>query len=157
MVKFFVPGIPAPKGSFKTFRSKTTGRLVTMNDNKTTTPWQNDIKLFASQHMTTMLDEPVEVEATYFFLRPKKPKYALPAKAPDVDKLARNVLDALTGVAFDNDAKVTDIVMRKRWAEGTNQPGVLITIKPATKETVCYHQQPLEIFELAPVDASRLF
>ena len=33
----------------------------------------------------------------------------------DIDKLARTTLDALTGIAFDDDGRIVDLVTRKRY------------------------------------------
>lgn len=40
-----------------------------------------------------------------------------PAKKPDVDKLARATLDSLNGLVFDDDARIVELVVRKRFAE----------------------------------------
>lgn len=44
---------------------------------------------------------------------------------PDADNLAKNVCDALQGLAYDNDARVTDISISKRYS---NRPRVEVEI-----------------------------
>lgn len=72
------------------------------------------------------VDQPVFIEALAFFPIPNTmPKYLkaiaeteeLPYHhAPDADNLMKNVCDALQGIAFGNDSRVTDILLRKRYS-----------------------------------------
>jgi crossover junction endodeoxyribonuclease RusA len=50
---------------------------------------------------------------------------------PDLDKLTRAVLDALTGVVWADDAHVTQLHAAKGWADD-HHPGVQISIWPVT-------------------------
>lgn len=43
---------------------------------------------------------------------------------PDVDKLARGVCDAMSGIVYDDDKRVTDLYAAKRY--GT--PGCAVTV-----------------------------
>lgn len=47
----------------------------------------------------------------------KKGARRYPDTAPDIDKLTRAMLDALTDVAFTNDARVVTCLATKRYAE----------------------------------------
>ena len=40
-----------------------------------------------------------------------------PCKKPDVDNVAKIVLDSLNGIAFDDDSQVIELVVMKRWTE----------------------------------------
>jgi crossover junction endodeoxyribonuclease RusA len=86
-------------------------------------------------------DGAVEVEAIVYVVRPPSaPKSrTLPIKrsAGDSDKHARNILDALAkpsakfhgaGVYAD-DAQVTDLIIRKRYATAVHRPGVYLTVR----------------------------
>jgi len=55
---------------------------------------------------------------------PRKRLY--PATKPDVDKLARAVMDGLAGLLYDHDAQVTDLAARKRYAAPGESPGVVV-------------------------------
>jgi crossover junction endodeoxyribonuclease RusA len=93
-------------------------------------------------------DGPVEISMTFFLDRPKNQyrtgKHAaelrpdaqmFPASMPDVDKLARLILDALTGIAWKDDGQVVILTAIKRYADtapcGITGPGVWITIQGA--------------------------
>jgi Holliday junction resolvase RusA-like endonuclease len=61
-------------------------------------------------------------------LLPSAPKY--PIRTPDLDKLARAIMDSITdGEAWDDDARVVDMNVRKRFETTEHQVGVVITIK----------------------------
>ena len=47
-------------------------------------------------------------------------------RAGDVDNLAKAVLDALHGLAFEDDADITFLAVTKRWT--TDEPGVAVAI-----------------------------
>jgi hypothetical protein len=54
----------------------------------------------------------VHVEAVYEFVPPLK-KRRSPCVRPDVDKLARALLDSLIGIAFIDDQQVVSLLVRK--------------------------------------------
>lgn len=58
---------------------------------------------------------PVTLEIAFFFERPKSaPRIRQnPVVKPDIDKLLRATLDALTGVLFHDDAQVVEVITRK--------------------------------------------
>lgn len=62
--------------------------------------------------------------------RPKsapKTKTLAAVKRPDIDKLARAILDALTDVWLRDDSHVVELCATKRLALVDEQPGVTIT------------------------------
>ena len=62
---------------------------------------------------------PVSVEIDFYFQRPKSvPKTRFwPVVKPDLDKLIRATLDALTGIAYHDDAAVCQILASKLYGE----------------------------------------
>ena len=64
--------------------------------------------------------------------KPKKTKlrmslgYELPTKKPDCDNIAKAVLDALNGIAFDDDAQVVKLHVYKKYAD---TPRVEVSIR----------------------------
>jgi Holliday junction resolvase RusA-like endonuclease len=128
-----VIGEPIPQGSMKALMPKGGRFPVVMSDNKRTMPWRQQI---AGTALATMneLDYrkcdrslPIAVELCFVFEKPKSAKKSIIAKTtkPDVDKLARNVLDALTGVVFEDDSQVTELKAVKVFGD---TPGVNIRI-----------------------------
>jgi crossover junction endodeoxyribonuclease RusA len=83
-------------------------------------------------------DGPVTVTLKFVMPRPvSTPKRSTPpaVKRPDVDKLARAVLDGITGTAIADDSQVTLLVAHKRLAEIAETPGVVIEIAQAHNHT----------------------
>jgi len=67
-----------------------------------------------------------------------KPKYAKkdaePTKKPDLDKLIRAAGDALSTIAYRDDAQITFISAMKRYADANQTPGMDIRIGWDTDE-----------------------
>ena len=128
MVSLFVPGKPAPQGS-----KRHVGRGVLVESSKEVGPWRERIALCAHSEMAgrDLFAGPVLVSLNFILPRPKSaPKRTTPAavKRPDLDKLARACLDALTGPCFTDDSQVTEMYATKRLAEIGETAGVAITV-----------------------------
>ena len=77
------------------------------------------------------LEGAVSVQATFYLPRRKSPrpkKQLWPDRRPDVDKLARSLLDALTNIAFGDDNQVCDLFVRKVYASEDHPPGVEVEV-----------------------------
>ena len=126
MISFTVLGTPAPQGSKRAFVVK--GRAVMVEASKKTVPWRDSV---AVAGMTAMggrppIEGPVEVQAVFTMPRPKTVKRPLPSVAPDIDKLARTILDGLTagGVLVD-DSLVVKLLASKVYGA---VPGATVTV-----------------------------
>ena len=130
MVKFTVYGEPIPKGSTRAF--VVNGKAVTTNANKNTKGWQTLISLVAQEHRPAeLIDKAVGLQLTFIMTRPKSVsinKRPLPTVKPDLDKLIRCVLDALTGIIFVDDSQVTELKALKQYNDSDYAPGVEIII-----------------------------
>jgi crossover junction endodeoxyribonuclease RusA len=132
----FVPGTPAPQGS-----KRHLGRGIMIESSKNVGPWRERIALAAHNYATIINkdiplpfhDQPLEVVLKFVMPRPAatpKTRRTPPAvKRPDLDKLCRCVLDALTGIIYADDAAVTHIDVHKRLAEPNETPGVHISVE----------------------------
>ena len=141
-VSFFAEGGPAPKGSTKSFRNARTVAMVTMGDCARTKPWQKVVATFAMQAAVQKASGPVRLELDFFFSRPRyhygrgKNEETVKERAPvyhgskpDLDKLIRSVLDALTGIAYADDSQVVEVRAGKRYCASPSQPeGVAVVI-----------------------------
>ena len=70
-------------------------------------------------------DGAVKVEAVFYLTRKRTVTRALPTVPPDVDKLARSLLDSLKGV-WGDDSQVVRLEVSKKYATG--ESGVAVTI-----------------------------
>jgi len=126
-----IEGYPVPKGSLKPIRTKT-GRIILVPDNQAELKvWTNTIH----QQLVSpyMIDEgPVAVDLIFFMPRPKTVKREAPWVYPDLDKLLRAVLDALTGKVYRDDGQVIWVHMGEEYADN-EEPGVFIRVKGEAK------------------------
>jgi crossover junction endodeoxyribonuclease RusA len=133
-VTVFIPGVPIPQGSTRAF--VVAGRAVTTAANVKTRPWRADLQAGLAYHLERTGIEgialpagPVAVELSFLMPRRKtEPKRTTPGhtRKPDLDKLIRAVLDAMTGIVFTDDAQVVSIEATKRTAALAEPPGVLV-------------------------------
>lgn len=125
---------PAPKGSYRFVR----GHAIPMS--KREKPWRNLVSDNARIAMTrekfTQFDKdvPVSVRITFLMPRPKTVKRHMPTVPPDIDKLCRAVLDALTDVGvWVDDSQVVNLEATKIYASGIHI-GAHITVEGLASE-----------------------
>ncbi len=144
-VEFSVFGIPQSKGSTRSaivWRTRPDGSRFpvtsTRSSNDRIAPWENDIRAALQLHARGVFFEgPVSVRLEFHMPRPKDaPKrIVLPCKAPDLDKLCRGALDALTGKLYGDDSQVVSLSARKVFA--VDQPKAVYRVEEVvTVQTV---------------------
>ena len=130
MISFEVIGTPVPKGSMRGF--VVGKRAVVTHNSKKTKPWQQQIaQLAAANSLDLLIEGPVCVRLIFRVPRPKtvpKVRNGLPAAKPDIDKLARPVLDACTGTIWKDDSQVVSLRASKVYATDEVPPGVLVEV-----------------------------
>jgi Holliday junction resolvase RusA-like endonuclease len=148
----FVPGVALPQGSKTAFISKSTGRPIVKDNNIKLPRWRMTVTAAAIERMQVGDREfpfttPLAVSITFIFDRPKshygtgrnayaikKNAPAYPAVTPDLDKLLRAILDALTDAGvWHDDAQVCWVQTAKRYRDRTplRGPGVHISVTEA--------------------------
>lgn len=122
-VRFDVAGQAVPQGSLR----RGGGRSLRASNADVLYPWREHV---AHAARDVMRDEPimtgsVQIVVAFSLQRPTShyttkgvlsrgaPIHA--TNKPDVDKLARAVLDALTGVVYLDDKQIVDLRAAKRW------------------------------------------
>lgn len=110
-----------PQGSARAFVIAGKARITT--DNKKLRPFRSELAQMAIAELGDRPQplfgkhEPVAVSVIFCFQRPpsaKKRKF--PVVKPDLDKVTRGVYDALTGIAFHDDAQIVQSNQDKRYA-----------------------------------------
>ncbi len=119
-MKYVILGRPEPQGSTSSFIRN--GKIATTSANKKLKPWRKTLSdaVFVESGCVPYLGaglEPVTVTVDFFFQKPlRAPKRRRHHTVkPDVDKLLRAVLDALTGIVYRDDAQVVDARGRKHY------------------------------------------
>ena len=111
-VRFAVAGKPEPKGSSRAVKSRSTGRpVLLMGSDKASArrlkSWATAVGWAARAAWTgPAIAGPVYLSA----------HFVVPGKAtrpPDLDKLQRTVLDAMTGIVYVDDAQVVSVEASK--------------------------------------------
>lgn len=127
VLDLFVPGQPAPQGS-----KRHVGNGIMIESSKAVAPWRTTVAWHASQaYSGPVLDGPLTVAIEFVMRRPASaPKRSTPpaTKRPDLDKLTRAVLDALSGVVWRDDSLIVDLHPSKRLAEIGEQAGARIRV-----------------------------
>jgi len=144
MIRFFVPGIPAPGGSKQPFISRTTGKALAIDDCKRNPDWRAMVGWAGVEHCKALLAGPLRVEFYFIMPRPQshfgsgknagKLKASAPeyhTTRPDTTKLIRAAEDALTGIAWRDDAQIAHQIGEKHYGE---KPGVWIVVEQLGEE-----------------------
>jgi len=130
-----VRGAPQPKGSLRSLRTPSGATVTTASNTPTLGPWMDAIAAAAQTERGDHppVTGPVSVTMTFSMARPKTRGNARlhHVVRPDLDKLIRAVLDALTGVLFTDDSQVTSITAIKRYVQiaGYDVPGVIVRVE----------------------------
>ena len=129
-ISFTVPGKPAPQGS-----KRHVGRGVLIESSREVGPWRERIALAAHNAMycagQPLLGCAVDVRLDFVMPRPKsmpKSRTEPATKRPDIDKLARAALDAITSVVIADDSQVVGLRATKRLALPDEQPGMNVKV-----------------------------
>lgn len=137
IANFFCGGVARPKGSMRSFGK---GRMV--NSNPKTKPWQESVSKAASEANNTVYasEAPVEITLCVFVGRPKShftksgrlkgsaPEYPTSRVFGDLDKHARLVGDALTGIVYRDDSQIVDMNCSKRFTQTGYASGVSVIV-----------------------------
>ena len=128
-IAFTVLDKPQPQGSTRGFVIPGKGgakpRAIVTSDNKKMKPYRQQLSwaalqaceaagisgLFADKHV------PVAVEFLFFFAKPasiNKKRTHLVVK-PDIDKICRSTIDAMTGIVFADDAQIVQLTASKHY------------------------------------------
>ena len=131
-LEFDVIGKPAPQGSKRAFVRNGRANLVEVAG-ATLKAWRADVEAAAraARAEGTILEDPVEVHIGFRLPRPKsRPDGDWHGTRPDVDKLTRAVLDAMTTArVWVDDCLVADLRVWKRYTPAGSDPGAAISVR----------------------------
>lgn len=140
---------PVPKGSMRAFLPRGSKHpVITDSKGAELRVFERDIRLIATREMDRLdlpcaTHQPFELHAVFYLprsaghfgaagVKPSAP--ASPWGRPDVDKLVRSAGDSMTGIVYDDDARIVRAVIEKRFATATRDVGMWIRLRvlPAT-------------------------
>jgi Holliday junction resolvase RusA-like endonuclease len=126
MIEFRVPGVAAPQGSKKAFRTRG-GRIALVESCARVKPYRATVALAAREVWAEGATHgTVGVSIAFTFVRPKSHYNAKgvlragvathPGKGVgDLDKLCRAAIDGLTGIIYVDDSQVVSLVATKAY------------------------------------------
>ncbi len=148
-ISFTVFGTPQPQGSTRAFMPRGWKRPIITTDNRRLKPWRQEI---AETAIAQMNGQPplekttaVSVAVTFYFAKPAStPKRVLDKTTkPDIDKLERALLDALTGICYVDDSQVAEVHKYKEFGTPERVEIRVGPKRPPTSET--RHTSPLQV------------
>lgn len=108
MILFRVDGVPVPQGSMRVFNGH-----VVHNKGAELAVWRSAIAIEARRAGCTPEPGAVKLDLLFVMPKPRTVKRTQPTVAPDLDKLIRAALDAMTAIAYVDDGQVTEIIAQK--------------------------------------------
>jgi crossover junction endodeoxyribonuclease RusA len=128
-LELYVIGVPAPQGSK---RHVGNGRMI--ESSKKVKPWREAVhravqEVIGGNANFKPFDGPLRITVTFYLPKPTTVHRILPTVPPDLDKLDRGLLDALTlaGV-WEDDSLVVEIVSSKRYVRAGRPSGAVFQI-----------------------------
>jgi Holliday junction resolvase RusA-like endonuclease len=138
----YISGDPAAQGSKRMVRLKN-GRTVLLEQSKRVKPWREQVAAAARAARCPMRDGDIAMYARVRLARPAshlrkdgsvKPSAPARPGRMDVDKIARSICDALTGIAWQDDRQVACLAIERVWCEEREVPGAVVSIAAAPAE-----------------------
>ncbi len=130
-VGFHVRGLPVTQGNHNAFVRGGHAR-ITDKSGGGLVAWRHAIATEARAAMIGLpcIDGPVSVVAHFYLPKPasapkRRRTWPIGARSGDADKLARALLDGLTGVVFRDDSQVVHLLVRKDFGD----PGVEVVVR----------------------------
>lgn len=137
-ISFRVLGVPAPKGSFRISRKRGGKGFTVRKDSDKTETWERVVAASAKAELHAggwlardppFVGVPLRARLTFYMPRPPSCRRKAPMVKPDIDKLVRSTLDAMEGVAFDQDSRVVHLTASKTYATDLRPPGCWIELE----------------------------
>lgn len=146
MVTFVIKGIPKVK---KRPVFSTQGGKVRTYTPKITATYENLVKLKAEKQFKHPLDGSISLAIRFYLPRPKRliwKRRPMPEvysdKRPDIDNLAKAVIDGLNGIAFRDDGQIADLHVTKKFHAGDDEPKTIVMVNNVKEGS---NQSSLEI------------
>ena len=133
-LKIRIVGIPATAGSFVPRKRKNGSLYLLRSGSQKHREWRQAAEQTIRQAVNTWKwetspDDEYSVSLSFLLPKPRTVTRDQPNVKPDIDKLCRSTLDALTvGKAIDDDARITQLTATKTYTAGSEQPGCYITV-----------------------------
>lgn len=155
---FTVFGVAQPKGNLRAIHLKGMKFPIVTDSNRNAKSWSQLVAEGASRALAelpedrrVLLDGPVRLTVAFYLPRPKKyHRRGVPVAhltAPDWDKLARAIGDALSQVVYHDDSQIVEAVIGKFYADVDGVPHVDVVVeRTAGVQPASVPAAPLPLF-----------
>lgn len=118
-LRFVVEAEPRSQGSMTAVYNRQLGvARVRHNAAPALSLWRKQCRDAAKREGAQRWEGPIGIRISFGIHKVQDMKHGYP-KRPDLDKLVRGVLDALTGTCYVDDSQVVKIIARKSWRSNT--------------------------------------
>jgi crossover junction endodeoxyribonuclease RusA len=143
-MRFAVAGLPITEGSMRPMevggKNVPKRTIVLPVNGHELDAWRRQVAVVARTRLPrgwVKLEGPVLLDCLFLLPRPPKgakgskvaTEYPIHQSSGDVDKLARAIGDALTGVVWTDDSRVVDLIVRKRYPPDGQRIGVAVEVR----------------------------
>lgn len=101
---------------------------------KKTKIFEDEIKLIARKYLFSRYNRypwpikiPVIADVTFYFKKPKKPKFDVPATKSDLDNYCKSLLDSLNKLVLQDDALIVKLIAEKKYTEDESFIDLILT------------------------------
>mgnify|MGYP000706368365 CR=1 FL=1 len=124
----WIAGKATPQGSKKGFVIN--NRAVLVDASEGNKAWRKHVSDRIREHADYIrYSGPVHVTVVFYMKKAKSNRTQFMMQKPDIDKLCRSVLDAITdSEMIEDDSRVTSLTAYKHWETDDMPPGVYIRI-----------------------------
>src|SRR5262245_36927558 len=138
---FTVYGVPRDKGNMRSFWKRGMKKPIITDSNRNARSWSQLVAEGANRAIgalpvddrALLFASAIRLSVAFYLPRPKKyQKRGLGVAhltAPDIDKLVRAILDALTQVAWGDDSQVVELLTTKAYADVDSPPHADIRVE----------------------------
>jgi crossover junction endodeoxyribonuclease RusA len=155
---FTVYGVAQPKGNMRAIHLRGMKFPIVTDSNRNARSWSQLVAEGANRALAELpaeqraiLDGAVRLTVAFYLPRPKKYKRGVPVAhltAPDWDKLARAIGDALTHVVYRDDSQIVEAVIGKFYADVDGVPHVDVVVeRTGGTRPVVVPAAPLPLFQ----------
>lgn len=118
MINLEIIGKPQGKARARTYYNFKLKKYLTYTPNQTVS-YENWVKFnFLNNYKNfTIYKEPLQVQIDCYFIKNKNNKTKYPTKKPDLDNIAKIILDSLNLLAYQDDKQVVKLNINKFWGD----------------------------------------
>jgi len=122
VIKIVIPIPPQPKARPRVYNG------IAFTPAKTKA-YESAVALLIRKYFPVPFECALSVRMEFFMSKAVSNKKPYPTQSPDIDNLAKAILDAGNGLIYKDDSQVIELNIVKRWATIESPAGTVLTVK----------------------------